>query len=53
MMQLFPFQYVIRAPKTGTIESVCYKAGDTVKKGVALVHFKEEAKTSENASDED
>ena len=42
---------MIRAPKSGTIETVFYKAGDTVKKGVALVHFKEEAVDKEDQSD--
>ena len=48
-------QYVIRAPKTGIIETVFYKSGDSVKKGVALVHFKEGAKDKieQNQSDLD
>ena len=51
-MDFLLLQYVIRAPKTGTIETVFYKAGDTVKKGVALVHFKEETVTkTEEGSD--
>jgi len=35
-------QYVIRAPKSGVVETVYYKIGETVKKGVPLVHFQED-----------
>lgn len=55
VMIAMKMEYVIRAPKTATIETVFYKAGDTVKKGMALVHFKEEAgdRTEEDQSDSD
>lgn len=50
---MIPFQYVIRAPKAGVIEKVFYKVGDTVSKGAALVHFKEEETSSENDNGSD
>lgn len=51
VMIAMKMEYVIRAPKSGIIETVFYKAGDTVKKGVALVHFKEETVDKEDQSD--
>ena len=46
-------EYIIRAPKAGTIEKVFYKAGDTVSKGTTLVHFKGEETTSDSDNDVD
>lgn len=44
---------MIRAPKAGIIEKVFYKVGDTVSKGTALVHFKEDKTSSEPDNDSD
>ena len=35
------FQYVIKAPVAGTIKSIFYKEGDTVRKGEHLIDFEE------------
>ena len=45
------FYLLCCAPKTDITETVFYKAGDTVKKVVALVHFKEKVVDKEDQSD--
>ena len=42
VMIAMKMEYVIRTPKSGIAESVFFKVGDTVKKGVALLHFQED-----------
>ncbi|XP_053376070.1 methylcrotonoyl-CoA carboxylase subunit alpha, mitochondrial-like [Mercenaria mercenaria] len=51
IMIAMKMEYVIRAPKSGVVESVFYKVGDTVQKGVALVHFKEDQSEGQSADD--
>ena len=43
VMIAMKMEYVIKAPKTGTVTKVPHKVGDFVTKGTALVEFGDEA----------